>query len=180
MHLRRLIPFVTALTISLGACSGDGPQIELSDAEISQLFEELFAMFDEFEIPFAHSSGMVPMFAVAGTPPISETAPCPEDGSMSFSGNYTETDTELDFDVTNSFNSCKTENFTVGGSLRWRGNIQETQTTFSASMTIKGTLSVSHVDGRTGNCTWDVSFSMSGFNFSQSGKVCGRPVDAVI
>lgn len=186
MRAIRVIPTaVLLLGLSAAACKNDttGPSISLSQAEVSQLFSEVSDAMSSVTMGFiVTQSGGGPAMSLrpgpglSTMPGVSATVNCPSGGSVSASGNFSGT-TTVGFDVTFSFSSCKTTNFTVGGSLRFFGSASETQTTISLTETVRGTLNVNASNGRSGSCAIDFTITVSGSpanpTITASGMVCG-------
>lgn len=110
----------------------------------------------------------------------SETNNCNSGGSVTVAGTDNVTSSTDNFDLTTSFNACKTPHFTVGGSLEFKGNSTSNGSTFSFSLSVNGSLTVNTSDGRSGSCP--ISFTASGDQNSAtvSGTVCGEAANGTV
>ena len=173
MRFPRFASVAVALALMTGACGDStGPQIELSQAEAEELFDVLDEILGglDFGVGFSQASPRLPglMLSSAGMPPVNESSSCTGGGNVSINGNVSDGSSEnFDFDLTLGFNSCKDEGYTVNGDLDYAGNGTLSQTSFSFSFSINGTLTVTLPDARTGSCTFDVEANISG----QTGSV---------
>jgi hypothetical protein len=186
MRATRVMPTtVLLLGLSVAACTNDttGPSISLSQAEVSQLFSEVSDAMSSVNMGFivSQSAGgpaisLRPGPNLSPMPGVSATVSCPNGGTASAVGNFSGT-TAISFDVTVGFSACKTTNFTVGGALRFFGSASQTQTTFSLTETVRGTLNVNASNGRSGSCAIDFTITVSGSpanpTIAASGMVCG-------
>jgi hypothetical protein len=169
------------LAASLAAACGDdggpGEQIELSNAEVTDLFTAINTIFGEFAGFSVANPGV--SFSLAGLAvAIDESFNCPDGGSVDITGNDNSTASTIDFAVTTGFNSCQAEGFTIGGDLDFDGSGSYSETSLSLDMTITGNLSVETDDGRSGTCTWDIEYSLdltdTTIDYAVSGSICGQ------
>jgi hypothetical protein len=179
MRLARTI-LSAALLASVSCSDSTAPSIALTDQEVAQLFMEISeAMGDPT------GAGRAPNGAFAlTTTTMSTTVECLGGGTVGLNGTMVENTTTFTLDVTETFNACRTETFTIGGSLRLIATINAPdEETLTLHETLKGTLTVTHEDGRTGSCALDVTvdLSVSGENVTAtaSGTICGRSAEVV-
>ncbi len=198
MRLTRPCPAVAAilaLVLSANACGNPtGNTITLTQAEVSEVFAEMSAALSSgggINLSRTTQAGPVlqpaPIVSSAAAGDINATVSCTGGGSVNVAGTVNGAGTSsASFDLTESFNSCKTTHFTVGGSLRYTGSISTSPTSLTFQETTKGDLSVSHTDGRSGNC--HIDFSVNGsFNsgtgtgtVTASGTICGVEANAIV
>lgn len=178
MRFRRIAPAVVALALAAGACGDDatGPQIELTQQEIGELFAAIAEIFDGFANLSVANPGV--SFSLVGVlEDIDETVSCPQGGSATAQGTANETETTFDLDVDLGFNECGSQGFVLGGSLNFDGSGSASDTEVHLDLSISGDLSVK-TDSRSGTCTMSLDYSIdatqSGFDYSVSGSICGQ------
>lgn len=174
---------LVVLSLAVGACSKSAttaPAIALSQAEVGTLFTEIGAVMDSMSgLSFSRTANLSgsPLMSVVPGPsfsamgPISGSANCPNGGSASASGSVSSTTSTETFDVTATFNGCKTAHYTVGGSFRENGSVNAT--TFAGSVTVSGNLSVTAADGRSGSCAMNFTVTFSSTTATATGSICG-------
>lgn len=193
---RCMFAALAVAAISLAGCgsSTEPAAITMSQADVELLFSELdsaFAGTVSFTRMAPTTPGGRPSFI--RVPPaassltlrpslttISQTNNCNNGGSVAVSGTDNVTSSTDNFDITTSFNGCKTPHFTVGGSLEFKGSATDNGSTFSLSLTVNGTLDVNTSDGRSGSCP--INFTVSGDQNSvtASGTICGVSANGTV
>lgn len=178
--VRGLTASIVAATLILGGC-GDGGGSSgdpLTQDEAVAIFGELFTIaFGALGAPPAVAAAP----AVAITP---ITTDCELAGSITLSGDVTENETSVSFNLTETINNCKFEYnpgpggivFTVNGdpNINWSGTLSVNGETLSGTFTMKGGFTYDADDGRSGGCGIDVSVNFS--TLQASGKICGQSV----
>jgi len=195
MHLTRLFPAAAAavaLTLTATGCKDStGTTITLTPTEAAELSGEIGQALSGGGIALNQISVIEPPMLAFGSSgpagPITVTVNCVGGGTVGVSGSTTGTSSSATFDVTETFNACKTAHFNVGGSLHLTGNFSSSQSTFTFQETVKGSLSVQHLtDGRSGNCGIDftvngsINQSTGAVTVSASGNVCGINASTVV
>lgn len=180
MRLSKLVSCASlGLALAVGGCgdaAGGGTPISLNTTEVSQLFSEIFSIFDQADISAQRAApglllSRVPRITLDRQVTITDNINCANGGTAAFSG--TEASDASSLDVTVTFTGCKTTHYTVGGTFH------EALSVTSAKITVTGdgTLDVTTADGRSGSCTIDfeVSITLSGNSESVvvTGTVCG-------
>ncbi len=187
---------VAVLAVNSGACSkssSTAPAITLSQTEVGQLFLEIDSVLTAMGGPALSQTANLkasPLLSLVPGPsfnvmsPISGSASCPAGGTASMSGSASSTTTSESFDITATFNSCKTSSYTVGGSFRETGNASFTSTTISGTISVNGSLSVNASGGRSGTCaigfTVTVSGSLTAPTVTATGTICGVNATGVV
>lgn len=192
----RITAAITLLTI-VAACSGDSITETSGDPLSEQEVQEIFAALA------AVGGAVLPLGSVAapvGGPqlapiPVDEdfndSAPCPNGGSVSVSGNVSGTvddetfDADLDFDLTQDLSDCgittaSEVQFLLNGApdIDIVGSIVLSGESISGSLAYQGGFDWEADDGRAGTCgvDFDVSFSSASQSGTASGQICGRSV----
>jgi hypothetical protein len=188
---------VTLCSAALAACSADGVTETtgdlLSDQELLEVFTALSTLGSDI-LPVAAVAAPVDGPQLVEVPvdeSFSESAACPEGGTVSISGNVKGTvdnetfDADLDFDLTEDFSYCgvTTESqllFTFDGQpdIDITGNMTISGENVSGTLSYQGGFAWATDDGRAGVCGVDfgVSFSSSTQSGSWSGRICNRVV----
>jgi hypothetical protein len=179
MRFRRLGPVVVALALVASACGDDttGPQVDLTQQEIGNLFAAISAIFADFA-NFSAANPALSLSLMGVADDINETVTCPQGGSADVTGTVNETVSTFDLDVDLGFNECGSQGFLIGGSLNFDGSGSATETTAEIDLSMSGDLEVETEDGRSGVCTVDLDYSInvsqSSVSFSASGHICGE------
>lgn len=179
MRIRRLAPLVIAVALVSSACGDStGPQVELSDAEIGQLFAAINGIFTDVVGNFSVANPALNFSLMGVSDVIDLTVTCDGGGTAAVTGEENSTGTSFDFDADIDFTDCVSEGFTLGGGLNFSGAGTATETSVTLEMTIDGDLLVETGDGRAGTCTMDLSYDLeltgTTLNLTTSGKVCGK------
>jgi hypothetical protein len=178
----RLAAILTTALLATTACSDStAPVIQLTDDEVALLFAELGEALGEPPTTTAGSGNQ----ASLTTSTVSATLDCVNGGTVSVNGSSTQDTNVLSMDFTEVFHACETETFTIGGSLRFTATLTTlNDSSRTLNQALKGTITATHSDGRSGSClidmTLDLSESGDTFNLSASGTICGRNADVVV
>ncbi len=179
--MKRASRFLSALAIigvftacsDSGGASGDA----LTTAELSELTGTL--MEPMFNLLFGPDLA-APMIPRAASAPVSDNIECDEGGSLSISGDISDTeDGGGTVDLTETINSCGEAYgevvFTMVGdpNITMTGSGDDT----SGSLSINGGFTYTATDGREGSCGVDVDATITGTTISFSGSICGVDVD---
>jgi hypothetical protein len=156
-----------------GGASGDA----LTTAELSELTGTL--MEPMFDLLFGPTLA-APMIPRAASAPVSDNIECDEGGSLSISGDISDTESGGGtVDLTETINSCEEAHgevvFTMVGdpNITMTGSGDDT----SGSLSINGGFTYTATDGRTGSCGVDVDATLTGTTISFDGSICGVDVD---
>lgn len=197
MRFKSVLAAVLLASLS-ASCSDGAPAISLTDEEVAQLFAQLLTASAAVDgvnpsgqrVPSSAMKGAAAIRAYAGgasnatTSTINVTADCEGGGTVSIAGSGTDNTTSATFDITESFANCKTDPFTIGGSLHYFGTLTNpNDSTFTLQASMKGGIDVSHTDGRSGRCNIDFTINLSSsgdaFDVSANGTICGRSASGV-
>lgn len=186
-HAPPPILLTAASLLLLGGCSSDGPTELLDDltAEEAELMMEALAQAGGVSIPDAGDPGAGPAAVVVSIDVENEVS-CPQGGSIlvtgSFDGDVDEQTGQGEFslDYTQAHRSCSVTAPSTGDDWTFDGlpdvgvdfDLLVTQDGFFLDGVQSGTVGWS-TDGRSGNCTIDVTYSVSGSETSLSGTVSG-------
>src|SRR5262245_7364603 len=134
MRIRRLIHTLgatlgAALAVSSCGSGVNETTITMSQAEVAELFSEIGNGLSGGGINASRSSlpqaSLMPPGAMASpTSPeasIDVTVNCGAGGNVHVTGSSSGSESSANFDVKETFNSCKTAHFTVGGSITLKG-----------------------------------------------------------
>jgi len=185
---RRYATLLTAASLLvLSGCSDDSPTELLDDltAEEAELMMEAIARAGGVTIPDASDPGAGPAAVVVSIDVENEVS-CPQGGSVlvtgSFDGDVDEQTGEGEFslDYAQAHRSCSVTAPSTGDVWTFDGlpevgvdfDLLVTQDGFFLDGIQSGTVGWS-TDGRSGNCTIDVTYSVSGSETSLSGTVTG-------
>jgi hypothetical protein len=188
---------VTLCSVAFAACSADGITETtgdlLSDQEVLEVFAALSTLGSDI-LPVAAVAAPVDGPQLAPVPvdeSFSESAACPNGGTVSISGKVKGTvdnetfDADLDFDLTEDFSSCATTTvsqllvtFDGQPDIDITGNMTLSGQNVSGALSYQGGFAWATDDGRSGVCgvDFDVSFSTGTQSGSWSGQVCNRTV----
>jgi hypothetical protein len=197
MRFGKLVPFsALALAFTVGACgdsTGSGSNtITMTNAESLELWAEIGNALSGADFSASRAGGpslsraFVPSFnkQVSINATVNCTTGGSGGGSVSVSGTADATATGETFNITETFNACKTTHFTLGGSVDYSGSVTSSASSFNFSLTVKGDISVSATDGRSGNCNMNFTVTESGTlqapTITVSGTICGVQANAVI
>jgi hypothetical protein len=178
--MTRITPLSLVLSASL-AC-GDGAVTEplaMSPSEVITLFNEIAGALDATDTPFfLHESS--PMFARhGGTPPetYNGEAECPNGGRVTNQGGGEFGEIAIDVTFTQSFDRCRTANFTTSGTLAVTAVSSGDDESFEAMVTVQGILTLTNPTGRRGTCEADYGYSYAvdpvAVSFQPTGTLCG-------
>jgi hypothetical protein len=179
MRFRRAVPLALVLTLT-AACGDDGApadQVELSQAEIQELFLAISSVFSEVA-DFSVANPGLSLSLASVLQDINETIQCADGGNASVTGTDNSGTNTIDFDADIDFNDCQSQGFTLGGGLNFDGSGTGSDTGFTLEMSIGGDLAVALEDGRNGGCSWDVSWDIdaegTAVAFTVAGSICGE------
>jgi hypothetical protein len=178
MRIRRFAPAILAFALVVPGCGDDGgPQLDLTQQEIGELFTAIAEIFEGFA-DFSMANPGVSLSLLGVLDDINESITCPQGGNAAATGTENSTAGSFDFDADVDFNGCGSRGFTLGGGLNFQGSGTETETTLEADLEISGNLEVETEDGRSGGCNvsldYSIALSQSGSDFSVSGSICGH------
>ena len=178
--MKRASRFLSVLAV-LGlftACgdSGGADGDALTNDELGELTGTLVEpMFDLLFGP----QPAAPAIPRAAQAPVADTKNCDEGGSLTITGDITDTETGGTVDLTESINSCEEAHgevvFTMVGDpdIKMSGSGND----LGGSLDITGGFMWTGTDGRSGSCGVDVDATLSGLTISFDGSVCGVDVD---
>ncbi len=178
--MKRASRFLSALAIIgvFTACSDSGGAEgdALTNDELGELTGTLVEPM--FELLFGPQL-VAPAIPRAAQAPVADTKECDEGGSLTITGDITDTETGGTVDLTESINSCEEAHgevvFTMVGdpNITMTGSGDDT----SGSLSINGGFTWTATDGRTGGCGVDVDATLTGTTISFDGSICGVDVD---
>lgn len=172
------------LVTAVVSCSDNtGPQLSLSQAEITQMLDALGNVgLGQGSSVGAASPTLFAAPAHGAAPPVTETVTCPQGGTANLAGTIelnasTGVGTE---NLTFTYSACRSGGYQFTGSLRVTGSSTSTSSSLSASSTLTGTLTIATPTGRSGNCAFNVrrnyyvNFNTGAETAIYSGTICGQ------
>ena len=176
----RIIAGFAALGFAVSACGDDegstGTSMNSGDPLTTA---EALAVYGELQA--ALNDALAPPIASAAAEPIpTTTANCDLGGSISLSGDVSQSGDNITFTLNEDINGCVISSggvtFTVNGAPRivMSGDISFSGTTLSGTFDMTGGFDYTSDDGRAGGCAMDVTVDYG--TFAVSGTICGNSI----